>query len=226
MKGQNKDSTFHLVTGGSGSGKSAYAEDCVSRLLADRYGEGKVCPDSNRGAEKKANAHCVTSLRCVYIATMIPYGEDGKRRVERHRRLRREKHFETIECYTGLEYLWLDTSRKEATAIGTVSGERRPETGYVVLLECMSNLVANEVFEPSGAGDGTVEAILRGIESLRRQARHLIVVTNEVFSDGVSYDAETMRYLSYLGAVNQAMATQADMVTEVVYGIPVTVKTG
>ncbi|MCD8347400.1 MAG: bifunctional adenosylcobinamide kinase/adenosylcobinamide-phosphate guanylyltransferase [Lachnospiraceae bacterium] len=231
MKGQNKDSTFHLVTGGSGSGKSAYAEDCVSRLLADRYGEGKVCPDSNRGAEKKANAHCVTSLRCVYIATMIPYGEDGKRRVERHRRLRREKHFETIECYTGLEFLWLDTalhdtSRKEATAAGTVSGERRPETEYVVLLECMSNLVANEVFEPNGAGDGTVEAILRGIESLRRQARHLIVVTNEVFSDGVSYDAETMRYLSYLGAVNQAMAAQADMVTEVVYGIPVTVKTG
>ncbi|MCC8102192.1 MAG: bifunctional adenosylcobinamide kinase/adenosylcobinamide-phosphate guanylyltransferase [Clostridiales bacterium] len=244
MKEQNKDSTFHLVTGGSGSGKSAYAEDCVSRLLANRYGEEKVCPDLNRGAEKKANAHCVTSLRCVYIATMIPYGEDGKRRVERHRRLRREKHFETIECYTGLEHLILENellemSRRYETdanavlreirsdANGALCGgmpENQTDVDYVVLLECMSNLVANEVFEPDGAGKGTVEAIQRGIDSLRRQARHLIVVTNEVFSDGVSYDTETMRYLSYLGAVNQAMAAQADMVTEVVYGIPVTVK--
>ena len=97
---------MHLITGGSGSGKSAYAE---AQVLA--AGEG----------------------RRIYIATMIPRGEEGRQRVSRHRLLRAEKQFETIECYTSLQALTL------------------PENG-TVLLECMSNLVANEMFEPEGTG--------------------------------------------------------------------------
>ena len=54
--------------------------------------------------------------------------------------------------------------------------------------------------------------------------KHLFIVTNEIFSDGIEYDDKTQRYLRYLGQINQAMATQADIVTEVVYGIPVTIK--
>ncbi len=201
MTGKGRFSSFHLITGGSGSGKSAYAENCVTAV----------------------------SSRRVYIATMIPYGEDGKRRVERHRNLRREKHFVTVECYTGLEQLDLKCSvRKTAQELPACESEALNEDAHssniTVLLECMSNLVANEMFEPNGAGEDTVPAVLRGIESLRRQVRHLVVVTNEVFSDGITYDAETIRYLSYLGAVNQALAAQADTVTEVVYGIPVKVK--
>ena len=42
---------LHLITGGSGSGKSAYAEAQVM----------------SAGIEKK-----------IYIATMIPYGEEGR----------------------------------------------------------------------------------------------------------------------------------------------------
>lgn len=169
---------FQVITGGSGSGKSAYAEEQV--LLA---GEGKR----------------------IYIATMIPYGEDGKQRVERHRKLRMEKNFQTMECYTGLVNL------------------KVPEQA-VVLLECMSNLVANELFEPGAAHENTVASIIAGIEQLRRQAKHLFVVTNEIFSDGVSYDAEMQKYLRYLGKINQKMAEMADCVTEVVYGIPVKIK--
>lgn len=169
---------MHIITGGSGSGKSAYAE---SRVLA--AGEGTR----------------------IYIATMIPYGEEGKQRVERHRRLRQAKQFGTIECYTGL------------------AGLTVPDNS-IVLLECMSNLVANEMYEKNGAGEQTVEAVSRGIRCLKEQAKHLFVVTNEVFSDGITYDAWTKRYLSYLGAVNQKLAEYADTVTEVVYGIPVKIK--
>lgn len=169
---------IHIITGGSGSGKSAYAEGQVMAA-----GTGKR----------------------IYIATMIPYGEDGRQRVERHRRLRREKQFETVECYTHLEKLSL------------------PSEG-IVLLECMSNLVANEVFEIDGAGDRTVDAVYQGVCRLAQQVRHLFIVTNEVFSDGITYDPETMRYLFYLGQVNQRLAEMADRVTEVVYGIPVKIK--
>ena len=94
----------------------------------------------------------------------------------------------------------------------------------MVLLECMSNLTANEMYQEGGAGEQTVEEILAGIRYLLGRVRHLVVVTNEIFSDGIDYDPETMRYQSYLGQINSEMGRMADRVTEVVYGIPITVK--
>ena len=90
-----------------------------------------------------------------------------------------------------------------------------------MLLECVSNLTANEMYDPSGAGEDTVRAVVRGILNLKRQADPLIVVTNEVFSDGITDDDSTMQYLHYLGEINQQLAAHAERVTEVVYGIPV-----
>lgn len=169
---------FHLITGGSGSGKSAYAENCILEF------QGK-----NR----------------IYIATMFPFDEESHRRIERHRKMRREKCFTTIECYTGVKNLEISSDSD-------------------ILLECMSNLTANEMYQENGAGEETVEEILQGIRQLKDRAKNLVVVTNEVFSDGISYDPDTMRYLSYLGNINQEMGKMADQVTEVVYGIPVFLK--
>lgn len=55
-------------------------------------------------------------------------------------------------------------------------------------------------------------------------AEELVIVTNEIFSDGIEYDPETIRYQAYLGEINRKMADMAGSVVEVVYGIPVTVK--
>ena len=169
---------FHLITGGSGSGKSAYAEQCI----LDFQGNNRI-----------------------YIATMYPFDEESHKRIDRHREMRKEKKFSTIECYTGLRSLELPNDAD-------------------VLLECMSNLTANEMYQEQGAGEDTPEQILDGIENLRKKVRNLVVVTNEVFSDGITYDPDTMRYLSYLGEINQQMGRMADRVTEVVYGIPVPIK--
>ena len=169
---------FLVITGGSGSGKSAYAEQCVLDF----------------GPAER-----------IYIATMYPFDEECDRRIRRHREMRRQKQFSTLECYTGL---------KEADI---------PEDS-VVLLECMSNLTAHEMYQEGGAGGQTVEEILAGICYLLKRVRHLVVVTNEIFSDGIDYDSETMRYQSYLGQINSEMGRMADQVTEVVYGIPITVK--
>ena len=164
-----------IVTGGSGSGKSAFAED---KVLA--FGEAQR----------------------VYIATMHPFDEESYKRIERHRKMRAGKGFETIECYTGLKDVKLPS-------------------GCVVLLECMSNLVANEMFEEQGAHEQTVKDIMSGIDELVRQAAHVVIVTNEIFSDAVVFDKEMASYLEYLGKINQAVALRADEVVEVVYGIPV-----
>ena len=170
-----------VITGGSGSGKSEYAES-VATSLAKRDG-----------------------LPLYYIATMRPFGEEGKRRVERHRKLRAGKGFETIECYVNL---------KEQSL---------PDKG-VVLLECMSNLTANEMFEPEGAGDNTVEEVQAGVDALRARCAHLVIVTNDIFSDGITYDEITGLYQERLGIINQNIAAEADAVTEVVCGIPLQLK--
>ena len=53
-----------------------------------------------------------------------------------------------------------------------------------------------------------------------------MAVTNEVFSDGISYDASTMKYMETLGRINRELVREADRATEVVYGIPVSIKSG
>ena len=64
--------------------------------------------------------------------------------------MRAGKGFETVECYTGLKNVKLPA-------------------GCVVLLECMSNLVANEMFEEQGAHNRTVSEVTKGIENLLEQ---------------------------------------------------------
>lgn len=169
---------FHVITGGSGSGKSAYAEEQILKL----------------GARRR-----------IYIATMYPFDEESHQRIARHRKMRAQKAFETLECYTGLRSV-------------EISGSSN------ILLECMSNLTANEMFQPGGAGENTVGEIMKGISHLLEGCANLIVVTNEIFSDGIFYEEETRTYQKYLGEINQRMADMADYVTEVVYGIPLSIK--
>lgn len=175
---------FHLITGGSGSGKSDYAE---RKLL-------------------EYASHSKRNEKRYYIATMMPFGKETEEKIARHRRLRAGKGFETIECYTNLQ-----------TAAETL---REKESGSV-LLECMSNLTANEMYDPSGAGEKAEESILTGIQKLLAVCDNLVVVTNEVFSDSMTDNPEMDKYLKLLGAVNVRMGEMADQVTEVVYGIPV-----
>lgn len=92
-----------LVTGGCGSGKSEYAENLV----------------------------VVSGCPCKwYVATMEVWGNEDRRKVERHRKQRAGKGFHTIERPRGLNALRIPGS-PEQTA---------------VLLECVSNLAANEMF--------------------------------------------------------------------------------
>ena len=60
---------IHLVTGGSGSGKSAYAEQCILDFGGTRR---------------------------VYIATMQQYGAEGQARISRHLKMSEAKKYSTI----------------------------------------------------------------------------------------------------------------------------------
>ncbi|WP_321993346.1 bifunctional adenosylcobinamide kinase/adenosylcobinamide-phosphate guanylyltransferase [Clostridium butyricum] len=169
-----------LITGGSGSGKSEFAED-----LSVSY---------------KSN-------NLIYIATMFLYDNESLKKVERHRRMRNHKSFKTIECFKNLNSLSISNNS-------------------TVLIDCMSNLVANEMYLEGGAKDNTVQEVIQGIESINNQAENLVIVTNEVFSDGIVYDDETMRYIKNLGEINKEIGKKADNVVEVVYSIPIFHKGG
>ena len=168
-----------LVLGGAASGKSACAESLVLKTGLPRY----------------------------YLATMQVWDAECAARVEKHRKMRAQKQFETLECPLHLDRLAL------------------PGRG-TVLLEDLGNLVANELYSPGGAGKHTAEAVLAGLERLAAGCDNLIVVSNEVFSGGADYAGDTDQYLLALAQVNNAFAARADNVCRVVCGLPVYYKGG
>lgn len=168
-----------LVTGGSASGKSEYAEDLACVL----HRENKAAP-------------------FYYIATMQAFDTEAQEKIRRHREMRKEKGFVTKECFLGLKDLELPK-------------------GSIVLLDCMSNLVANEMFDPKGSKEDTVDNVMEGIRKLQTNCQQVVVVTNEIFGDNGNYSKETRQYMKFLGDINRQTAALCQRVVEVVYGIPV-----
>ena len=201
---------LHMVYGGSASGKSSYAESFAMSL----QGEGRL----------------------LYIATMYPYkwntteiDPETMQRIERHRAMRADKGFDTVECYRHVEH---------------IVAKRQD----VLLLECMSNLLANEMYLEQDSDDGGLaetmsevekagvgmsetlspvsKKIVQALVNLSTRVQDVVIVTNDVFSDGgsLTYDESTREYVRNLAEINCALAWEAATITEVVCGIPVIVK--
>lgn len=160
------------ITGGAGSGKSAFAEDQILRS-----------PAAPR----------------LYVASMEPSGPEAEARIARHRALRAGKGFETVERPRALETLPVPA-------------------GCAVLLEDLTNLFANEWFGP--ARTDAAERILAALRRLGQRAALTVVVGNDLFSDGMDYDAGTLAFLRALAGLARETAALADQVYEVVCGIP------
>ena len=150
-----------LVIGGAASGKSAYAEHLAVQSGGPRY----------------------------YLATMQVWDAECAARVAKHRAMRAQKQFATVECPQNLHLV------------------RLPQQG-TALLEDLGNLAANELYRPDGSclpPKQAAEKMLAGIEAIAAQCNHLIIVSNEVFSGGADYAGETDLYLQALAMVNNAL---------------------
>ena len=66
-----------------------------------------------------------------------------------------------------------------------------------------------------------LEALLRDIRCLNEKTKHLIIVSGDIFRDGISYSDDTKRYVELLGKLHSSIAEMADRVVEVVCGIPI-----
>lgn len=164
-----------FVVGENNTGKSAYAESLVA-----------------------ATSGC----KRYYIATMIPYGEEGKQRVAKHLKMREHLGMITLE----------DPFMEKTDGI---------EDGSVVLLEDLSNLVANRMFENKQSRkciekDGLhnfANAIMNELLSLNNRASDLIIVSiGKLSAEG--YDEETARYVNTLNELNHRLMRVADNVVE------------
>ena len=95
-----------LVTGGSASGKSEYAENRALQLAK---------------TEQK---------KLIYLAAMKPFGEEAAKRIERHRQLRAGNGFETVERYTDIEGLCRDENISLAARLDIHSNSTTPSFAF------------------------------------------------------------------------------------------------
>ncbi len=146
----------------------------------------------------------------LYLATMELCDEEGIKRVEKHRKQREGKGFITVEKETGITEILNDIKQPEDTT---------------VLLECVSNLVGNEMkkgLKSSDllAGDTTAlemfaDEVAGDINKLSKAVHNLIIVTNEYPAQDEGYDDETRLYVRLLSMVNSRIRAFVDVVREI-----------
>lgn len=167
---------LHLIIGGSGSGKSAFAEGLLERFSGPK----------------------------LYLATMAARDPESLARIERHRLARNGKGFLTLERAVDLAGLCV------------------PANAHI-LLEDLPNLLANELYDPRGGGS---PAVRRGLTHLIECCDSLTVVSGDLFSGGSAYGEETLHFLRELAALHRELAERADLVAEIVCGLPNVLKGG
>ncbi len=143
----------------------------------------------------------------IYIAAaeIQPHDSEMLRRVELHKARRKHMGFRTIERYRDL------------------GGLEIPE-GACVLIESLSVWTANEMFTPSGVNHSAGAKIYTDFMSIYTHAKDIVLVSDDVFSDGVMYDPLTEEYMRILGGLHVKLAAIADEMIEVVSGLPIMYK--
>ncbi len=166
-----------LVIGVPDSGKSALAEDIAMKLS----GDGKR----------------------IYLATMEILDDAGKKRVEKHRKLREGKGFFTIEATV-----------KVLEAVEDVPDLEKS----TVLIECISNLVGNVMHDgDTGCREDAVRTVVSDVSGICNRAKNVVIVTN-FFACEDGFDEETKEYVRSLDKVNDELRKTAGEIYEFAKG--------
>ncbi len=157
-------------------------------------------------AEKLAHA---MSDNKTYIATAVPYDEEMKNRILHHKNSRKDSGFVTIEQPYNIEEAVKNIDEKST-----------------VLLECLGTLITNELLkQKKDTSDNDIyKKIYDGIFKINEKVQNLIVVSNEVFSEGKEYDEITEKFLDIMAKTHYGIAKHADIIVECVYGLTVIIK--
>ncbi len=180
-----------LVTGGARSGKSNFAE--------------KLCKEQNNNT--------------AYIATSIPFDDEMKDRVRKHKESR-PQNWKTYEIYKDIYTIIDDISKEHKT----------------VILDCVTLLVNNLIFMHEIDIDNSTQYEIDELEKyikeqvekllieIKKTNLYFVIVTNELGLGGVSINKLTRVYTDIVGRINQQIAAQSDEVYFVISGIPMKIK--
>lgn len=144
----------------------------------------------------------------VYLATARPNDEEMRRRIRKHQKDREPKEFITKE---------------QSENIGEIVTELK--SSDTVLMDCLGNLVANEMFrdyhsEYTNQMETEIsEKIFTEITAVNSAVENLIIISNEVFSSGITYDPATEAYLEVLGLLHIRIVAAAQRAVECAFGI-------
>ena len=161
-------------------------------------------PDSGKSALAEELAMQTGDVKKYYLATMEVSDEKAAERVKKHRRLREGKGFVTIERTTHV-----------SDALGVIEPAEA-----TVLLECVSNLVGNEMHvgpEQMALAKADLKRFANEIAAdiLKLSVvSNLILVTNEFWEKG-DFDEETRLYVRLCSLVNERLKETADRIEDV-----------
>ena len=174
-----------FVIGGAKSGKSMFAQRLAKKMA---YEEGR-------------------SL--YYVATMIPYDDEDKARIVRHRKEREGWGFETIEWGRDIERL---IYMKDFDRDG------------VFLIDSVTALVGNEIFDENwnlieGAGAKAAAGLLRFAEGTGNTVFVSDFLHGDTYEGSGKYDFSTEEYMKSLAYAGRQLADVCDKVYRLNAGI-------
>jgi adenosylcobinamide kinase/adenosylcobinamide-phosphate guanylyltransferase len=142
--------------------------------------------------------------RKIYLATAKCYDREIAERIRVHQRNRADKGFLTIDKHL---------------LLGDIVPFLQAED--TVLLDCLGTLLANEMYEkyPDGESDpeSAYQRITADLEKLKDKVANLLVISNEVFSDGIIYEDHIELYIRNLAKLHIKLAKESDLAIECVY---------
>ena len=136
-----------------------------------------------------------------YLATMISTGAEDDARIARHLKEREGWGFETIECGKGILH-----ALEHADANGSF------------LLDSVTALLANEMFDPSGFDPDAAERVAEELAEFVSRTKNVVFVSDYLYSDAQIFDDWTERYRRGLALVDRRLAKCCETVLEVSSG--------
>jgi adenosylcobinamide kinase/adenosylcobinamide-phosphate guanylyltransferase len=151
-----------------------------------------------------------------YLATGVPFDGEMNERIKKHQydRERGKNPWKTIE---------------QSVNIGEIAGHFQGDE--VILLDCLTTLLNNELYAANHTWDENFlrtvfEKIITGVLNIKKRARTLIIVSNEVLHEPIQDNELISTYKRLLGQLHQLLVKEADIAYLVDSGIPVRMKGG
>lgn len=136
--------------------------------------------------------------KLLYFATMIPTDNEDLKRIDRHIKDRSGWGFETIE------------EGKDVTNVfDKLCGNE------IILFDSITAVVQNNIFDGFDVNhDFDADKFSQSLYELSNRVKHIIFVSDYIFSDAFLYDDLTDMFRSKLGRVHVNVAEFADVVLE------------